>query len=532
MTIELRKVEAIVAAAKAATNPAERERCLAAACAQAATFRHWQTILDAAPGLVNEERLRQLLASAIESARTREEIWGFENAAIAQARVLGQIDAARETLRAGERMLVALGARGESLGFLWGVLANGFKALGDDADVARALEIGWELAWSQRDVENLGRVANTWAGLLDPKAAAARLSRVEQVAGSWGRLGGLIYWWHALGDAAAGRRVRQRTLETTSRFEEALHLAQFWTLYEKDSPGIDQAFAKAETLATTAADWFELAKEARAAEDDGALSRRALDRAAAAADGPEMRARIACAYIDWFGDDAAAAGVGPPGVRPDDLRKVEAGLDGWKGSAADLFDWLRARVTRQQLLEIAKADYGHDASVHLAALEQIVSSGLVPIELPPWHPGEVVALTRWSDGPGVDHVGRALSCVLLCLSGRQDELANTGAPLVDSLLALGAEAVSLGERLMVWKWETATEEEDENERFVALLALCILCAAGDQNDPRLEPLLRRLTAPDARGLRECLAGSLRAEMWARLIESTLGAHLVALGFET
>ena len=530
MPIELRTVDALVASAKAATSPAERERTLAAACAQAASFRHWEKILDAFLASASEERRRQLLASAIASARAREEIWGFTNAAIAQARHLGEPDAARQTLRDGERMLVAMGERGDSLGFYWGALANGFKkALGDDAEVARTLEAGWELAWSQRDVENLGRIANTWAALIDRGAAAARLSRVEQAAGGWGQLGGLIYWWHALGDAAAARRVRQTTLETTTRFEEALDLARHWTLYEKDSPGVDAAFAKAEALAATAPEWFELADEARTADDEGALSRRALDRAAAAADSAAIKARIACAYVDWFGDDGAAARVGPPGVRPHDLRKVQTRLDGWESSASGLFDWLRARVTRAQLLDIAQADYGSGTQEHLAALEQMCASGLVPIELP-WHPREVAALTRWSEGEGVDHVQRALSCVLLCLSAREDELANTAAPLVESLVALGAEAASLGERLMAWKWETAGDA-DGDERFVALLALCMLRAACDPKDPRLQGVLRRLTAPDARGLRESLAASLRVDMWARLIDSTLSTHLAALGFD-
>jgi len=437
---------------------------------------------------------------------------------VVQARDLGQPEAARETLRDGERMLVELGERGESLGFYWAVLAGGFKrALGDDAEVARCLEAGWKLAWSQRDVENLGRIVNQWAGLLDPKTAVDRLSQVEQAAGEWGQLGGVIYWWHALGDAAAARRVRQTTLETTTRFEEALELARHWTLYEKDSPGIEAAVAKAESLAVTAAQWFELAREAKTIDDD-ALMRRALDRAAAVADGAEIKARIAHAYFDWFGMEVA--GAGPPGVRPDDLRQVKTAIDGWQGSASGLFDWLRARVTRQQLRDIAEADYGSDLELHLEALEKICSSGRVPIELA-WHPGEVLALTRWSEGERVDHVERALCCVLICLGDRDDDLANSAGPLVDSLMALGAEAMSLGEGLMAWRWETSTDNEGD-DRFVALLALCVLRAAADPKDPRVSAVLQRLNAPDARGLRQCLAASLRGEMWERLIESTLG----------
>ena len=98
MPIELRTVEALVAAANAATDPGAVERHLAAACAQATSFTDWDTIFSGLPASISEERRRQVLASTIEWARTREEIWGFKNAAVAQARTLGQPDVARETL--------------------------------------------------------------------------------------------------------------------------------------------------------------------------------------------------------------------------------------------------------------------------------------------------------------------------------------------------------------------------------------------------------------------------------------------------
>jgi hypothetical protein len=528
MAFELRSVEALVAASKSAAPP-DRHRLLATARAQAVSPKTWETILEEAWGLVDEADYDRLVAAAIESARTRGDIWTFTNAAAAQAEHLGRPDLARQALHAAEQMLAAARDGGNAEGFLWGVLAQGFKALGDDVEVARALEIGWELTWSRHDVENLGRLANFWAKLLDREAAIARLARVEEAAAGWGNLGGLVYWWSSVfGDAAAGRRVRQAALQTVTRFDQALNLARCWKLQDNDSAGIEQAFAKAEELATTAANWFDLARHARFAAQGHPIQSRALDRAAALADGAELKARISFAYIDWFGDRAAAARVGPPGLRPDDLRNVHNRIEGWEGSASGLFDWLRERVTPRQLSAIAEADYGHDAPEHLTALLQIVTSGVVPVDLP-WHPAEVVALTRWADGPGVDHVQRALCCVLLCLADRDDQFANTAAPLVESLLALEAEAAALGERLMAWRWETATDD-DGDERFVALLALCMLRAAADPNDPRLDAPLRRLSAPDARGLRECLASSVARHFWERLIESTLSSHLSALGW--
>jgi hypothetical protein len=46
------------------------------------------------------------------------------------------------------------------------------------------------------------------------------------------------------------------------------------------------------------------------------------------------------------------------------------------------------RVDDSMLLEIAKADYGDDVDIHLAALHQIRANN-IPIPMQ-WHPGEVL----------------------------------------------------------------------------------------------------------------------------------------------
>jgi hypothetical protein len=124
---------------------------------------------------------------------------------------------------------------------------------------------------------------------------------------------------------------------------------------------------------------------------------------------------VARAFKVLLDDDAAAARIGPRGVRPDALRTRVQALEGWESSASALFDDLRARATDETLEAIAAADYGMDFEKHLTALRDICGSGLVPRELA-WEPHEVLALTRWSTGEHVDHVSRALACVLLCLS--------------------------------------------------------------------------------------------------------------------
>jgi hypothetical protein len=289
-------------------------------------------------------------------------------------------------------------------------------------------------------------------------------------------------------------------------------------LYEKESPGVEAALDRAETLASSAADFFALAQGCYVGENSDARRRRVLDRAAAIADTPEIKARIATAYVDWFHDEAAADRVGPRGVRPEHLAPRLTTLEGWASSSSDLFDWLRTRATPEQLTLIAEADYGMDAKGHFAALDTICKSGLLPFELP-WEPLEVCCLTRWSTGEDVEHFNRALCCVLLCLAASENELISTGPPLIESCLALGEDASLFGERLLVWKYETM--EADSGEKLVALLLLFMLRAPRHREDPRLEILLRDLSiAPEVGALREWIASSVNAELWRALLEET------------
>src|SRR5262249_41371336 len=149
-------------------------------------------------------------------------------------------------------------------------------------------------------------------------------------------------------------------------------------------------------LARSAAEHLEIAEAAFDAGLGPDAVRAALERAEALAQGAE-RALVSSAYRQWLGDEEAARRLGPRGARPE-----EAGL----------FDWLRARAGASALAHIAQADYGHGAAKHLAALQDICASGLVPRPLA-WQPHEVLALTRWTRGADVDHLERALACTLL-----------------------------------------------------------------------------------------------------------------------
>src|SRR5262245_30655585 len=97
---ELRKIADLVAGARAATTRDECEMLLGVAAAQASGFHDWDEILKEFPAAASDELHRALVARAIEAAQRRQEIWGFRNAAVIQARGFHDPEAARATLRA------------------------------------------------------------------------------------------------------------------------------------------------------------------------------------------------------------------------------------------------------------------------------------------------------------------------------------------------------------------------------------------------------------------------------------------------
>src|SRR5262245_17539233 len=519
MVRPFKKIAELVAEAESAQSDDACELLLTAAAAQATSAGEWKEILENLPQTAPHALKRKLVDRAIACARAREEVWGFRRAAIAEARALRDPEAARATLRAAEDVLTTRAQQGRALGVEWAILAGAFsEALADRAQVLRTLNAGWDFAWAARDVENLGRVVNQWAGLVDKAEAVERLGRVEEAAAGWGNLGGVIYWWRALGDAEAVRRTRERTLATTRSFEEVLRLVRSWNLYEEGSPGTEAAIARAEVLASTASEWFELAQAVVREATPEDTARRALDRAADLATDSALKVRIASAYVSWFRDEAAADRLGPRGVRPNDLRPRAAALAGWQPSASALFDWLCSRISPENLSRIAEADYGDDRDDHLAALEYMCETRLVPFVLP-WCPHEVLALTRWGTHE-VNHVERALACTLLLLASLEDEIINTGPILIDSCLALGEEAAALGVQLFAWRYETT--DVDASDAPLTMLLLVMLRAAYHPDDPRIGDLIRQLVqSPDAPSLRQWMAESLRPELWSRLAQTIL-----------
>jgi hypothetical protein len=144
----------------------------------------------------------------------------------------------------------------------------------------------------------------------------------------------------------------------------------------------------------------------------------------------------------------------------------------------------------------------------------------------------VLELTRWSVGEDTQHLDRALSCVLLCLiADDSDALAQNGAILTESCLALGARPAQLAEQFFAWYSETEDLDwEDDEDQYVgrahpmALFLLFLLRAANAPGDPRIDSLAHMLMGHPSYSLLEIatwMAEAQRAELWKELIERIL-----------
>jgi hypothetical protein len=528
-----------VACARRAERAEERARCLDEAIARAARVPEWRALLAGIGGLepLDAGRLAAVAQRTLEAAAAERDVWGFRDVAAMRAGRLGDRDGARMALADGARALrdPAAGrgpSRGPVRGHEWALLGQGFaETLGDADGLRRCLDLGAEAARAAGDAGELSRIAVAWAKV-DRAAGIALVREAERLEG--GGSPAFAAWnaanaWHELGETAEAARVLDAAEAGAATVEAALTLARAWASHGQPARA-EAALSRAESLATDLAGWLAIVEAAHDAGLGAPAIRRALARAEALAGDAQARAQVSRGYRLWLGDGDAAARLGPRGLPPARLRRPARTLAGWAASPSALLDWLRARVPEETLRRIAEADYGDSADVHLAALQDICETGLLPPVLP-WEPHEVLALCRWEEGEGIDHLERALCAALLCLApGDLDELITDGPILVESCLALGPEAGDGCEQLLAWRWETDAPEADwgdeiDPERPVALLLLLVLRAARAPDDPRLEALARALTAEaggDLETLAGGLAGGMRLSLWDELVERALG----------
>jgi hypothetical protein len=177
-------------------------------------------------------------------------------------------------------------------------------------------------------------------------------------------------------------------------------------------------------------------------------------------------------------------------------------LDCLEPAAWPLFDLIIERIDDAMLLEIARCDYGDDVEIHLAALHQIKSKN-IPIPLP-WHPGEVLSLTRYTelDNTAQDramldrnHWMRLFACTMLIWASLEPENDedrseyywyyidgedSTIIQFLDSALYLGNDVSIAALKFLGWRMQCQIQRASIDEDFgncpgyaVAMLLLCV-----------------------------------------------------------
>jgi hypothetical protein len=472
-----------------------------AAIAQADSCTDWQTILAHLPR--GDARAAAVVAATLTSARAERQVCGFRRAAEASA----DPAAARDALDAAFETFSLPDPGGRPLDSI--VQAEGYlETLDDRAAAERCLRRALDAARDTNDASGLAKVAVAWATHVDRTDGIALLREAEQ---GGARRFTLAIAWRELGLADEGRRVLDATLAKATTFDDAIEVAHASASFD-ESARLEAALETARRLAATATEWLKIAERAFESEMDRDLIAAALHEAERCAT-PSERPRIAAGFEFWAKDPVAAARVGPRGVRPDDgAPPASVHVAPWSPSRAPLFDRLRARIGETTLQRIAIADYGSKSNQHLAALRDIVGTGLVPRPLD-WAPREVLELRRWAEGESVDHVERAFCAAVLLIETPYDVESN-GAILLDSVIDLGGEFLADATRFFA---ALLDEDDDPSE---AILLLILAQAMHDPHDPRLGPLVDSLSVADAVS-EDLFTRGLRAALWRDLVDRIL-----------
>ena len=526
-----------VGAAGVAKGP-DGMQCLREAEALVERASHWAMLAEAwaVRGADGHDDARRCADRAV--AHDGADVCVYSEAAKVHARQLHDLPAARRILdHCFDKLAAGSGPRAGD----WRSLAGGYAwLLADPAAARRCLERG-----DAASVADLCALAGGYVDYLDDRATARGLiERAMALAEAAGPSELGHHHWsvanllrHALDDPDAAWRFLERGLERASSLAGCLHIAAAVSSHAGAEPAhrsLELAcVAKAESCAESADDWLAVAAAWHEHRADPAKIRRCLAKALASTSDDAVRARVAFGHRHWLGDAAAADRISARGVAPAALIVAHRRLEQWESDPAGLLEWLRARLTPKALITMSVADFGSARETHLAALRDLQATGLIPQPLL-WHPREVLARTRWSDGEKTDHMARAFACTVLCIDAagpvHHDGHAQTIPVLLESCLALGDEAVARSVGLLVTLAEAF--EDFRHELSFAYLGLMLAAAARDPHDPRLAPLAERLIASVAETGRYAhdgpgwLLGQTRFDarhgLWRSLTEDLLG----------
>ncbi|MEZ4449076.1 MAG: hypothetical protein R3B09_06320 [Nannocystaceae bacterium] len=483
--------------ARAADDAGERARCLDAAAAETRQCWEWRAILAVLRDLepIDRPRLVEVANRTLEAAIPTLEVWGFNDVAWVRHHRLDDPSGAAAALEAGARAFVAgdqeLDGR-PAAPYLWGLLARGHEACGDEVGARRCVDAGIARARALGSADSLAGLVGALEDRGAHDEAIALLREAEALPSAHHDAWAIANGWSRVDAPEEGKRVLEAASIAATRCGDALRIARAFASHEDHEAAL-RALARAEPLAADdPAAWYELAESA---VDVGAPSetlRAALERAASLAVDDDLRARIAGGFHRWLDDPETAARVGPRGQRPRALRVPRRDFPGLEADPVGLFDRLRAALERPSLEAIAAADYGHDMAKNLAAIRDVCESGLVPRTLE-FGLHEVLALTRWSTGARVDHLARALSCVILLYAPLDDDGIDVVPVLIESCLELGGDAPAEALGLLTWLVETERPidlDEDEDE-LDGLADLSGLDDGDGLEDPEGEEASRR-----------------------------------------
>ncbi len=438
-----------------------------------------------------------------------DELSVYRSVATTYRRELGDPAAARRILDRCDAVLDARGA-GTSLDD-WCRLAGAYLMVLDDRETARTRLERAAAAASSPTAGDLCTLADGYKEIGDRAAAlllVGRAAALVEAGADEGDAWTVANAQSALGDADAAGRTLEGGLARAPTVAGCLRIAQAAASHVRSDrsqqpgepggrPLLRACLTQAESLAADASAWIDVAGAWHAHRFEATIVRRALERAHAGDPDAAALTRIAHGYRHWLGDADHADRVAPRGVAPAALVNHHQRLDGWDPDPAGLLDWLRPMLTPKAMRDMASSDWGSEMEKHVAVLEDIRTTGLIPQPLA-WHPREVLELTRWNDREKTDHVARAFACTVLLIDAvgptDRDGHEQTMAVLIQSCLELGAEAMTCAMGLLV----TVAEgfEAYCPESLFAQLGLLMAAAARDPRDPRLPALAERLIAAE------------------------------------
>jgi hypothetical protein len=168
-------------------------------------------------------------------------------------------------------------------------------------------------------------------------------------------------------------------------------------------------------------------------------------------------------------------------------------LDQFEPADQPLLDLIFKHVDDSMLTEMARADYGHDVDLHLAALYQIKAKN-IPVPLP-WHPAEVLCLACWTESDNLimqagvvpqakhlaerNHWMRLFACTVLIWASLEPENydddkgywyyiegeSSTIIQLFESAVNLGNEATIAALKFLSWRMKSQMQRAAIDEDF-------------------------------------------------------------------